>query len=88
MKKLLILVLISSFYFYVDAQSLSVTGSEFANPLGNDPCLQTSASLTVRNISSTTHNVLCEKIIIDTAAGTEIFFCWGVVVLLLGGVFG
>lgn len=77
MKKLLILVLISSFYFNVNAQSLSVTGSEFANPLGNDPCLQTSASLTVRNISSTTHNVLCEKIIIDTAAGTENFFCWG-----------
>ena len=41
MKKLLILVLISSFYFNVNAQSLSVTGSEFANPLGNDLCLQT-----------------------------------------------
>ena len=65
------------FYFNVNAQSLVVTGSEFANPLGNDPCLQTSASLTVRNISSTTHDVLCEKIIIDTAAGTENFFCWG-----------
>ena len=77
MKKILILVFISSTYFNVNAQSLSVTGSEFANPFGNDPCLQTSASLSVRNISSTTHDVLCEKIIIDTAAGTENYFCWG-----------
>ena len=64
MKKLLILVLISSFYFNVNAQSLSVTGSEFANPLGNDPCLQTSASLTVRNISSTTHNMCFRKLLL------------------------
>ena len=77
MKKIFILTLVTSFYFNVDAQSLSVTGSEFANPSGNDPCLQTSASLTVRNISSTTHDVLCEKIIVDTAAGTDNFFCWG-----------
>ena len=77
MKKLFILVLILSFNFNAVAQSLVVTGNDFANPLGGDPCLQTSASLTVRNISSTTHDVLCEKIIIDTAAGTENFFCWG-----------
>ena len=77
MKKVFILVLILSFNFNAVAQSLVVTGNDFANPLGGDPCLQTSASLTVRNISSTTHDVLCEKIIIDTAAGTENFFCWG-----------
>ena len=77
MKKLLILVLILSSYFNVIAQSLSVTGSDFANPLGNDPCLQTSASLTVRNISSNTIDVLCEKIIVDTTLGTDNFFCWG-----------
>lgn len=77
MKKLLILLLVLPSYFNVDAQSLVVTGNDFANPLGNDPCLQTSASLSVRNISSTTHDVLCEKIIVDTTSGTDNFFCWG-----------
>lgn len=77
MKKLLIIVLVLAFDFNTVAQSLSVTGSDFANPLGNDPCLQTSASLTVRNISATTIDVLCEKIIVDTTSGTDNFFCWG-----------
>ena len=60
---------------FVVAQSLVVTGAT-AVPSA-DPCLQSHASLTVKNISSNTLNVLCEKVIIDTTLGTDNNFCWG-----------
>ena len=40
--------------------------------------MQTSTSLTIKNLSTTdTLKVLCEKVIIDTTAGTTNHFCWG-----------
>ncbi len=61
---------------YIYAQSLGVTGSNSAP--SSDPCLQTSTSLTVKNLLTTdTLKVLCEKVIIDTIAGTTNHFCWG-----------
>jgi len=58
------------------SQSLVVTGSNSVP--SSDPCLQSHATLTVKNILTTdTLKVLCEKIIIDTTAGTQNNFCWG-----------
>jgi len=73
-----IIILAAALFIHVDmiyGQSLAVTGSAIiANP---DPCLQATAHLTVKNTSLDTLNILCEKIIIDTTAGTSNFFCWG-----------
>ena len=69
-------IAISMLIFYsAYSQSLVVTGSNFV--LTTDACLQTHSSLTVKNITSDTLNVLCEKVIIDTALGTDNNFCWG-----------
>ncbi len=75
MKNIIILFLIISHVLFSNAQTLTVTGATTIP--SSDPCLQSHASLTVKNISSSILNVLCEKIIIDTAAGTTNFFCWG-----------
>jgi hypothetical protein len=56
------------------AQSLDVTGT--SNVYGN-PGLPLASHITVKNITSDTLGVMCEKIIIDTAAGTSNYFCWG-----------
>ena len=69
-------ITISMLIFYsAYSQSLLVTGSNFVAT--TDACLQTHSSLTVKNISSDTLNVLCQKVIIDTSVGTANFFCWG-----------
>ncbi len=61
---------------YISAQSLGVTGANSVP--SSDPCLQTSTSLTVKNLSTTdTLKVLCEKVIVDTTSGTTNHFCWG-----------
>ena len=57
------------------SQSLVVTGLN-AVP-SSDPCLQTHATLTVKNVTTDTLKVLCEKVVIDTTAGTQNNFCWG-----------
>ena len=75
MKKPLLLLIIVFQYTFVYSQSLVVTGS--TDVPSTDPCLQTSSYLTVKNVSLDTLNVLCEKVIIDTALGTENSFCWG-----------
>ena len=76
MKKIILFILIVAQVSFVAAQSLVVTGSAFAPTI--DACLETHySSLTVKNISGDTLNVLCEKVIIDTTAGTENYFCWG-----------
>jgi len=74
--KRLITILIIFQAFLLNAQTLTVTGSTQATT--SDPCMQThTAPVTVKNVSSDTVNVLCEKIIVDTATGTSNFFCWG-----------
>ena len=69
-------IAISMLIFYsAYSQSLVVTGSNFVTT--TDACLQTHSSLTVKNITTDTLNVLCEKVIIDTTLGTDNNFCWG-----------
>lgn len=76
MKKILSILLIITQVTFINAQSLTVTGATIAPT--TDPCLQThTAPITVKNVSSDTLHVLCEKIIIDTSSGTSNFFCWG-----------
>ena len=68
-------ITISMLIFYsAYSQSLVVTGSNFVS--GN-ACLQIHSSLTVKNISSDTLKILCQKVIIDTTLGTDNNFCWG-----------
>ena len=75
MKKSIILCLLFLQFSTVSAQSLTVTGNTTIP--NSDPCLQATSYLTVKNISLNTLDIICEKIIIDTAAGTSNFFCWG-----------
>jgi hypothetical protein len=75
MRKIILFILAFGQMSFVVAQSLVVTGAT-AVPSA-DPCMQSHASLTVKNISSNTLNVLCEKVIIDTTLGTDNNFCWG-----------
>ena len=73
--------------FYLNAQSLTVTGEALVNlnfatvlngPIDSlDPCLPTHASLTIKNISNKEHDVLCEKNVLISAPGTDDHFCWG-----------
>ena len=74
MKRILILLLAVFTIHSAKSQSLVVTGS---NSVFGNPCLQLSSSLTVKNISSDTLKIFCEKVIIDTTAGTDNNFCWG-----------
>jgi len=75
MKKLLLLILIITQGLYLNAQSLTVTGSN--SVLTSDPCLQTHSSLTVKNVSNKEHDILCEKNVISQPSGMDNFFCWG-----------
>ena len=75
MKNAIILFMIISHVLFLNAQTLTVTGATTI-PSSN-PCLQSHASLTIKNISSNVLNVLCEKNIIDTSSGTTNTFCWG-----------
>ena len=77
MKKIFTLFFFAFFSVnYISAQSLGVTGANSVP--SSDPCLQTSTSLTIKNLLTTdTLKVLCEKVIIDTTAGTTNHFCWG-----------
>ena len=75
MKKLLLLMLIITQGLYLNAQSLTVTGSN--SVLTTDPCLTTHSELTVKNVSNKEHDVLCEKNVISEPAGMSDYFCWG-----------
>ena len=76
MKRILSITISMLIFYSAYSQSLVVTGSNFAPT--TDACIQTHySSLTVKNISGDTLNVLCEKVIIDTTTGTANFFCWG-----------
>ena len=85
MKKLILFTFIALLVSNLNAQSLTVTGLNSimyndTNSLGIDtlnPCLQTSAYLTVKNTSIKDHDVLCQKNILFQSLGTDNTFCWG-----------
>ena len=58
----------------VFAQSMQVSGDAYV--YGN-PGMPIASHIVVKNITTDTLGVMCEKIIIDTAAGTSNYFCWG-----------
>ena len=75
MKRIFSITISMLFFCSTYSQSLVVSGSGFVTT--TDACLQTHSSLSIKNISSDTVNVLCQKVIIDTTVGTENYFCWG-----------
>ena len=75
MKRIFSITISMLIFYSAYSQSLVVTGSNFVPT--TDACLQSHSSLTVKNISSDTLNVLCQKVILDTTVGTDNYFCWG-----------
>ena len=75
MKKTLLFLTILFFSIESFTQTLSVTGDTIKST--QDPCFETSASLTITNNSTNALDIHCEKVIIDTALGTQNYFCWG-----------
>lgn len=85
MKKIILFTFITLLVSNLSAQSLTVTGLNSIMYNGTsglgldtlDPCLQTSAYLTIKNTSIKDHNVLCQKNILFQSLGTDNTFCWG-----------
>ena len=75
MKRIFSITISMLIFYSAYSQSLVVTGSNFVPT--TDACLQSHSSLSVKNISSDTLNVLCQKVILDTTVGTDNYFCWG-----------
>ena len=75
MKKTLLFLTILFFSINSFTQTLLVTGDTIKST--QDPCFETSASLTITNNSTNALDIHCEKVIIDTALGTQNYFCWG-----------
>jgi len=75
MKKTLLFLTVLFFSNNSFSQTLLVTGDTIKST--QDPCFETSASLTITNNSINTLDIHCEKVIIDTALGTQNYFCWG-----------
>ena len=75
MKKTLLFLTILFFSIDSFTQTLSVIGDTIKST--QDPCFETSASLTITNNSTNALDIHCEKVIIDTALGTQNYFCWG-----------
>ena len=75
MKKTLLFLTILFFSINSFTQTLSVTGDTIKSTQA--PCFETSASLTITNNSTNALDIHCEKVIIDTALGTQNYFCWG-----------
>ena len=75
MKRIFSITISMLIFYSAYSQSLVVTGNNFVPT--TDACLQSHSSLTVKNISSDTLNVLCQKVILDTTVGTDNYFCWG-----------
>ena len=75
MRKTLLFLTILFFSINSFTQTLSVTGDTIKST--QDPCFETSASLTITNNSTNALDIHCEKVIIDTALGTQNYFCWG-----------
>ena len=75
MKKTLLFLTVIFFCINGFSQTLLVTGDTIKST--QDPCIETSASLTITNNSINTLDIHCENVIIDTALGTQNYFCWG-----------
>ena len=81
MKKIIfILSLISVFLTqhvfvnHAQAQSIELIGNNYVS--GN-PAMPIASYIIVKNITSNSLDVRCQKNIIDTTAGTQNYFCWG-----------
>ena len=75
MKKTILFFTILLFSIDSFSQSLLVTGDTIKST--QDPCFETSAYLKITNNSFNNLDIHCEKVIIDTALGTQNYFCWG-----------
>jgi hypothetical protein len=81
MKRFSILPLIAIFIFSLisyenlQAQSLELIGDSYVS--GN-PGIPIASHIIVKNTTSASIDVRCQKNIIDTAAGTQNYFCWGI----------
>ena len=77
---LLMLSLISVFLTHdifissTNAQSIELIGDNYV--FGN-PAMPIASYIIVKNTTSNSLDVRCQKNIIDTAAGTQNYFCWG-----------
>jgi|TARA_B110000259_G_scaffold35035_1_gene39136 hypothetical protein len=84
MKKLLIILFCFPLIFssceeeeeenIVFTQSLQVSSNGFF--YGN-PGIPVASHIIVKNLTTSSLEVMCKKIIIDTTAGTSNYFCWG-----------
>mgnify|MGYP001164021032 FL=1 len=75
MKKTILLIITLFLSFASISQTLLITGDTIK--VTQDPCFETSASLSVTNNTNNTLDIHCEKVIIDTSLSTENYFCWG-----------
>ena len=81
MKRIVVLlpltILIFSQILFINqaqAQSIELIGDSYV--YGN-PAMPLASHIIVKNITSNSLDVRCQKNIIDTTAGTENYFCWG-----------
>jgi hypothetical protein len=64
-----------SFYENIKAQSIELIGDAYVS--GN-PSIPVASYIIVKNLTSNSLDVRCQKNIIDTAVGTQNYFCWGI----------
>jgi len=72
---LIILIFQLTSYENIQAQSLELIGDSYVS--GN-PGIPIASHIIVKNTTSTSLDVRCQKNIIDTASGTQNYFCWGI----------
>jgi hypothetical protein len=72
---LLIFIFNFSSYENLQAQSLELIGDSYVS--GN-PGIPIASYIIVKNTTSNSLDVRCQKNIIDTATGTQNYFCWGI----------
>ena len=72
---LLVFVFHFSFYENIKAQSIELIGDTYVS--GN-PSIPVASYIIVKNLTSNSLDVRCQKNIIDTAVGTQNYFCWGI----------
>ena len=72
----LISVFLTQYVFinHAQAQSIELIGNNYVS--GN-PAMPIASYIIVKNITSNSLDVRCQKNIIDTTAGTQNYFCWG-----------
>ena len=81
MKKIIFNLTVTFCFFFsiffaneIKSQSIELIGDSYV--YGN-PSMPISSNIIVKNLTADTLQVMCQKIIIDTAAGTQNYFCWG-----------